>query len=64
MISLVVLITLVIALFIAAGRYSTPKTDRTPITSWGLADLYYNCRNGLDLFAPTVHYPNGKTDPP
>lgn len=29
-----------------------------PLTSWAWSDVYYNCLEGLDLFAPTVHNPS------
>lgn len=58
MISFSLIITLTVVLFTAAGRHSTPRRDRTPITSWAWSDIYYNCLQGLDLFAPTVYYPS------
>lgn len=49
MLSLLVVLTLPIAVFAYIGRASIPARERIPITSWRFNDLFRNFFRGLDL---------------
>lgn len=47
MISLLLVLGTVTAVFSIIGRVTTPGPERVPLTQWAPRDLYWNFRHGL-----------------